>query len=319
MGTRGKLFLLLRVGASGGMLAFLLSRLDLASLLPSRQLSTLTWTALGLVVSLAAIVLSSLRWQRVLNVLDVPTELPSLVSHYLAGQFVSNFLPTTVGGDVLRVARLSASTDQRSACFASVVLERLSGFIVLPFLTLIALFANPSLLHLGTASRLALVLSVTTLVALIAIVVVASSPRLGARLVGDTRLRGFASAVHLGLDRIRRKPSEAVSVLLSAFAYQLSLVFAAWAAAHALGIAPVGWSVAMAFIPVVAIAQVLPFSVNGIGLREGTLVLLLAPLGVSNGKAVAFGLLLYGMNLAVSLLGAPAFAVGTRPANQAIV
>ncbi|MGH9267270.1 MAG: lysylphosphatidylglycerol synthase transmembrane domain-containing protein [Acidimicrobiales bacterium] len=318
MGTRRKVFLLLRVAASGGMLALLLSRLDLASLLPSRQLSTLTWTALGLVVSVAAIVLSSLRWQRVLHVLDVPTELPSLVSHCLAGQFVSNFLPTTVGGDVLRVARLSASTDQQSACFASVVLERLSGFIVLPLLTLVALFANPALLRLGTASRLALVLSVTTLVALAAIVVVASSPRLGARLVGDTRLRGFASAVHLGLDRIRRKPSEAVSVLLSAFAYQLSLVFAAWAAAHALGIAPVGWSVAMAFIPVVAIAQVLPFSVNGIGVREGTLVLLLAPLGVSNGKAVAFGLLLYGMNLAVSLLGAPAFAVGARPANQAI-
>ena len=303
------------------MLALLLSRLDLSSLIPSRQLSTLTWTAAGLAVSFAAIVLSSLRWQRVLRVLDVDSELPALMSHYLAGQFVSNFLPTTVGGDVLRVARLSAAGDasQRPACFASVVLERLSGFIVLPLLTLLALAANPGLRHLGTASRLALALSITTLVALGAIVVAASSRRLGARLAGDTRLRNFAAAVHLGLDRIRRHPSEAVSVLGSAFAYQLSLVLAAWAAAHALGIGAVGWSVAMAFIPVVAIAQVLPFSVNGIGLREGTLVLLLAPLGVSTGKAVAFGLLLDGMNLVVSLLGAPAFAVGGRSARQAIV
>lgn len=87
-------------------------------------------------------------------------------------------------------------------------------------------------------------------------------------------------------------------------------------AGHALGL-QVGWSAMMAFIPIVAIAQVLPLSVSGLGLREGTLVLLLAPLGVATGQAVAFGLLLYGMNMVVSLLGAPAFAVGTRPARVA--
>ena len=58
-------------------------------------------------------------------------------------------------------------------------------------------------------------------------------------------------------------------------------------------------------------------SVSGLGVREGTLVILLAPLGVSSGQAVAFGLLLYGMNMVVSLLGAPAFAVGPRPARVA--
>jgi hypothetical protein len=68
----------------------------------------------------------------------------------------------------------------------------------------------------------------------------------------------------------------------------------------------------MAFFPVVAIAQVLPLSIGGLGLREGALVLLLAPLGVTTAQAVALGLLLYGMNMLVSMLGAPAFAVGPR-------
>lgn len=314
VGSRKNLFLALRVLASGVMLALLLTRLDLASVLPSRQLSTLAWTAAGLALSLVAVFLSSLRWQRVLRILDVEVELAPLVSHYLAGQFVSNFLPTTVGGDVLRVSRLSASTEAPSACFASVVLERLSGFVALPLLTIAALLANPGLRHLGTASRLAAVLSTATLITLTAILVATSNPRFGALVEGNSRLRGFASAVHLGLDRIHRQPSEAVAVLASALVYQLALVLAAWAAAHALGI-PLGWSAAVAFIPVVAIAQVLPVSVSGIGLREGALVLLLAPLGVTTGHAVGFGLLLYAMNLVVSLLGAPAFAVGARPAR----
>ena len=68
----------------------------------------------------------------------------------------------------------------------------------------------------------------------------------------------------------------------------------------------------LAFMPAVAIAQVLPISLGGLGVREGAFVLFLHPLGVQRGEAIALGLLFYGMNLAVSLLGAPSFAVGGR-------
>ena len=307
-----KLFLLLRMAASAAMLGFLLSRLELSSVLPSRQLSTLLWVALGVVVSGTAIVLATVRWQRVLRALGHRAELPALLGHYLAGTFVSNFLPTTVGGDVLRVTRLSAADGDRPVAIASVMLERLTGFLVLPFLTLAALLGNPALLHLGMATRLSLTLSLGTLAALVVILVLATNSRLGSRLAGNTSWLGFARAAHLALDRLRRHPGDALPVLAAAFAYQLTVILGAWAGAHALGL-DLGWSAMMAFVPVVAIAQVLPLSVNGLGLREGVLVLLLAPLGVATGQAVGLGLMLYGMNLVVSMLGAPAFAVGPRP------
>ena len=303
----------LRVVASAAMLALLLPRINLGSLFPSPQLSTLGWLAGGLAVYTLAVVLSTVRWAQVLHALEIPSDLPPLVSHTLAGMFVSNFLPSTVGGDVLRVTRLSASNGQRQTSVASVVVERLTGFFVLPFITLVALFGNPTLLHLGRASRLSLTLALGTLAALAAILVLVSSSRVGERFAGRSWL-GFVAAVHLGLARLRRDPAAALAVLVSALAYQLSMVAAAWMAGHAMGI-EVGWSAMMAFIPIVAIAQVLPISVSGFGLREGALVLLLVPLGVSSGQAVAFGLLLYGMNMVVSLLGAPAFAVGSRPAR----
>lgn len=314
--SRAKLFFALRVVASATMLALLLTRFDLSVLNPVQRLSSWSWVLMGLSVTLVAVVLATLRWQRVLQALDLPSDLQSLLGHVMAGQFVSNFLPSTVGGDVLRVARLSAGNGRPPESFASVVLERLTGFVVLPLITLVALFGNPTLLHLGTASHLALALSLGTLGVLAVILVVAGNSRLGARLAGHANWLSFLGAVHLGLDRMRRHPGEAVSVLAAALAYQLTIVLAAWAAGHALGL-NMGWSAAMAFVPIVAIAQVLPLSVNGLGLREGALVLLLAPLGVATGQAVALGLLLYGMNLAVSLLGAPAFAVGPRPLRAA--
>lgn len=295
------------------MLAFLLPRIHLASLFPSHQLSTFGWLVGGLLVYGLAVVLSTVRWSQVLQALDLPTEMPRLLSHTLAGMFVSNFLPSTVGGDVLRVTRLSAANGRRHTSVASVVVERLTGFFVLPFISLIALFGNPTLLHLGQASRLALTVSIGTLAALAAILLLVSNPRIGERFVGHSVL-GFLGSVNLGLARLRRDPAAALGVLVSALAYQLTMVAGAWMAGHAMGI-HVGWSAMMAFVPVVAIAQVLPISVSGLGLREGALVLLLVPLGVASGQAVALGLLLYGMNMVVSLLGAPAFAVGSRPAR----
>lgn len=312
-GRRAKLIMGLRVLVSTAILAVLLPRIHLASLFPSHQLSTIGWLVAGLAVYSGAVVLSTLRWSQVLQALDLPSSFPPLLSHTLAGMFVSNVLPSTVGGDVLRVARLSASNGQRHPSVASIVVERLTGFLVLPFISLVALFGNPNLLHLGQATHLALTISVGTLTVLGVILVVISSPGVARRLHGHTWL-GFLSAVQLGLARLRRDPAAALGVMVSALAYQLTMVAGAWMAGHAMGI-QVGWSAMMAFIPVVAVAQVLPISVSGLGLREGALVILLGPLGVASGQAVAFGLLLYGMNLVVSLLGAPAFAVGTRPAR----
>jgi glycosyltransferase 2 family protein len=312
---RARLLFGLRVLASAAMLAFLVPRIHLASLFPSHQLSTLAWLVGGLLAFTVAVFLSTVRWGQVLEALHIPSELPPLFSHTLAGMFVSNFLPSTVGGDVLRVARLSAANGQRHTSVASVVVERLTGFLVLPFISLVALAGNPTLRQMGRPSRLPLAVALGTLVALAAILVLVSNRRLGERLLGH-RWLGFAADVQLGLTRLRRDPSAALGVLVSALAYQLAMVAAAWMAGHAMGLA-VGWSAMMAFIPIVAIAQVLPLSVSGLGLREGALVLLLAPLGVASGQAVAFGLLLYGMNMVVSLLGAPAFAVGPRPARVA--
>ena len=68
----------------------------------------------------------------------------------------------------------------------------------------------------------------------------------------------------------------------------------------------------LAFVPAVLIAQVLPISISGLGVRELLFTLFLHPLGVPRSQAVALGLLLYLLNLVVSLFGAPAFAVGHK-------
>jgi hypothetical protein len=304
-----------RIAASIAMLAVLISRLHLSGLLPARHHSAVAFLLIALMVTLTGIILSALRWQRVLVALELPTRVRTAINLYLAGLFVGNFLPSTVGGDVVRISRLARLNGERTGPFASVVLERLTGWLVLPVITLAALLANPGLLHLGPATRLAIAVSLVTLFLLVVMTALAGHPRLGGRLARRQDWVRFVGAVHLGLDRFRRRPAAAIEVLAVAFAYQLAVALAAFLAAAALNL-DVGWTAILAFMPVVAIVQVLPVTIGGLGLREGAFILFLGPLGVSTSQAIALGLLVYFLNLAVSLLGAPAFAAGVR-ANRA--
>lgn len=307
--------LVVRLVVSAVMLVVLIVKVpsfDPADLVPSWSLATALWLGVAAALTLAGIVLSALRWQKVLDALEIPTRLPRLMSHYLAGQFVSNVLPTTIGGDVLRVSRLSRDTGEPPGTFASVVLERLTGWLVLPVITIVGFAVNPGLRHLGSATRIALVLAGVTLALLVGVLAAAGSPRLGGRFATTDGWRRFLGAVHLGIDRLRSHPAAAANVLVAGFAYQLALVLAAVAAAQALGLRPAGLTALLAFFPAVLIAQVLPISMSGLGVREGAFVLFLGPLGVAHSDAIALGLLLYLLNLAVSLLGAPAFAAGGR-------
>jgi uncharacterized protein (TIRG00374 family) len=303
--------LCVRIIVSVALLTLLIVKIPIDDIQPKdTHFGTLTFLVAGLLFTLAGFVLSAWRWQRVFAVFDVHVPLRTLLAHYLAGQFVGNVLPSTIGGDVLRVSRAAKTTGTPDIAFASVAIERLSGFVALPLLTVVGFAVEPSLLELDR-SWIALAIAGATVVALVVILVVSGSPRLAGRFAKRQNWMRFIGAVHVGVDRIRREPRRASSVVVAAITYQVSVLVAVYCAIHALGISVPNGAV-LAFLPAVASAQVLPISLSGLGIREGLLVLLLRPLDVPTGKAIAVGLLWYGMTLIVSLLGAPAFAVGHR-------
>jgi uncharacterized membrane protein YbhN (UPF0104 family) len=306
-----------RLVLSLGLLAGLVTKIDLGTLVPEdRSLpGTLAFLIGGMFIMGGSFVLAAWRWQRVLAVFDTHVPLRTLLKHYLAGQFVGNVLPSTVGGDVLRIARVTKDTDSREIAFASVVIERLTGFFALPLLTIVGFLARPDLFEYGR-SWIALAIAGATLGFLGLILVLAASPRLAGRFKDHENWMRFIGTVHVGIDRLRRDPRDAFGALGAAVLYQVAVVAAVYCAVHTIGLTIPNAAV-VAFVPAVAMAQVVPISVGGLGVREGMLALLLHPLGVQTGQAVAVGLLWYAMTLIVSLLGAPAFAIGHRKAEPA--
>ena len=301
-----------RVGISAGLLAILLvySRDELSALDLDSKSAAAAWLSAAAVVTGIAFVTAAVRWWQVASTLDVKVSGRSMLSTYLAAQFIGNFLPTTIGGDVLRVNRLGRMCGSQATAFATVIIERLTGWIVLPLLTLTALASRPSLLR-NSGGQIAGALALGTLVVLGLIVWVAEHPKGLGRLGGGGRIRDGLSAVHMGLSVFRRHQGSVGRLLLVGLAYQFLLVVATAMAGAAIGVNP-GLRAWMAFAPMVLIVQVLPVAIGGLGVREGALVLFLDAHGVSDGEAVLLGLLLYALTLLVSLTGAPALAFGGR-------
>jgi hypothetical protein len=304
------------MGVSAVLLTILVVKISSEHIVPEHPTTgTLAFLVAGLLLMCGSFVLAAWRWQRVLAVFGAHVPMRILFKHYLAGQFVGNVLPSTIGGDVLRVTRSSKDVGgARDVAFAAVVLERLTGFVALPLLTVLGFVARPDLLH-GRA-WVAIIIAVSTVAVLFVIMLLAASPRLAGRFAEHENWMRYVGIVHIGVDRLRRDPRDALVALFAAISYQVTVLLAVYCAVHVIGLRIPNGAV-LAFVPAVAIAQVLPISVGGLGVREGLLAFFLHSLGVPTGQAVAVGLLWYAMTLLVSLLGAPAFAVGHRRPDDA--
>ncbi len=304
---------LLRLVVSVGVLAILVIKTpNLHGVVPRRNhLHSALLLAAALLLTLGGIVLSAWRWQRVLHAFNQRVGLVTLTLYTLAGQFVGNVLPSTIGGDVIRISRLGAAIDSNETAFASVAIERLTGFVALPALVVIGFLLRPSLLE-ADHSLVALVIAGLTVAALAAVLYAAAHPRLAGRFADNESWTRFIGAVHIGVDRLRHQPRETIGVVGTALVYQVSVVAAVLCIVRTLEL-PVPTAAVIAFVPAVAMAQVIPISIGGLGVREGMLVLLLhASFGVTTSQAIAVGLLWYACVLVVSMLGAPVFAVGKR-------
>jgi uncharacterized membrane protein YbhN (UPF0104 family) len=238
--------------------------------------------------------LSASRWKLLLG--PDPRWL-DLFRIYLIGQFAGLFLPTSVGGDVVRIAAVSR-VKPAALTVSSVLLDRALGFVALLVYLLIGVLLIPAhatdwgdRLRFGAPARWLLGVSGAGIVLIL--VVALSRILRRVRVFARDTLRAMAST-------FRGEPGRFAGALLLSFLVQ-GLYMCAWGAAAA----GLGLTLPIEFllfaVPFVSLAMMLPVTISGMGVREGVWALLLAPLGIPGASGVALGLLFFA---AFSLVGA---------------
>ncbi len=98
-------------------------------------------------VELLLILSSAFKWYMLLHSRGLPVSLWRLLAYYMIGMFFNLILPTSVGGDVVRMHELGRYTGRYADAVASVFIDRFSGMATLVVLALLAVVANLRLLN----------------------------------------------------------------------------------------------------------------------------------------------------------------------------
>jgi len=282
--------LLVRLLLSAGLLAWVLSRLHWSELAHVWTGVRPIWVLAALGLYAAAQVLSSCRWQILARSLGFRVHLLEYVRLYYVGMFFNLFLPTSMGGDVVRawyLARRGPAGSQWRAML-SVLGERCSGLLVLLALGCVATLTAP----VGISRRVCYALWIVALGAGTAVALLPAAARFFAW------LRPLAESLSLS----RAKQGRWWLALGLSFVIQLASIVEIAMLGTALSI-PVPWWAYGVVVPLVTLLTLLPVSMNGVGVREGSLMVLLGPLGGSAAQAVALGILWLAVHALASLAG----------------
>jgi glycosyltransferase 2 family protein len=297
---RKRWWAVVRVVISLGVLAFVLLTIGLEriahSLAGARPGPLLL--AFGLYVT--GICVRAVRWRVLLTALGLRIPLARVVYLYFVGNFFNTFLPTGFGGDAVRVLEL-AQEAQGTSILGTVVVDRLTGLLVLFVMALVALPFTLDLLPFNVW----LSIGAVALAGLLAGALVLQGGllrRLGSWLPGPLSLTG-QRAVARAYSAVTACGWRAVGkALFVSLIFNSLLVLQDYSAAQAVGI-DVGLVFYFVFVPVYSLALMAPITVGGLGVREGLAVLLFAQIGVDEALAVAFSLVVYAVGRVTGLIG----------------
>lgn len=300
---------LLRVVATVGLMAMVVSGVEWDSLLASMRNCDWRWWFAGLAVSVLVQCIAAIRWAALARPIGFPFSIGTFLWRFFEGLFFNLCLPSSIGGDLVKAYRLADSTSGRLLAGCTVLADRLTGLAALAVLACTALLAK----RWGLGVSATLVLGTTLLGAALAAfwLGVGSIDRLLSAIPERHAARQFIAQ----LLPYQRQPAlmaravgwslliqmgGSVSVALIARALDVSLPLATW----------------FAVVPLVTLAMVLPISMLGLGIREQGLEFLLEPHGVSPERAVAIGLLWLASSILTGLIGGVLFLLDRKPVTM---
>jgi uncharacterized protein (TIRG00374 family) len=280
--------LLLRLAGSALLILLLGRFLDLdVDQITSRTLEP-AWLVLGLAVLLAQTLVAAARWGLVVRGLTLQASRSDILRILLVGLFFNQTLPSSVGGDAVRVWQLRRVGNRGAAATTSVVLDRLIALLALLPLMVLGILRLADDLANGVLAPVLVLITVGTAAGSFVLLMLHRLPR--------RHLTGHATALRTmsaGADRLLRTPSAVVPAFALSVVIHLTTGVSVYLLARGLDV-PLSLGDAIVLTPLVLLVTTVPVSFAGWGLREGAMVLILAMIGIREGDAltlsVAFGL-----------------------------
>jgi uncharacterized protein (TIRG00374 family) len=285
--------------------AYILLKIDVGQTAHIIGSASPAWVVVSAVLTLVTVPPMAWRWQRLLAVRGVEEHVSWLTRAYFVSYAVGQVLPTSVGGDASRIFETSRRhRGQITPITGSVLVERALGGAVTLLLAGVGLLLAIGRYSIGVYLWLELIFVLGTLAAGVVFFSRSVRRRLGFALRSARRLRieTPARAVYEGIHGYREYPGTLVVVSAVTVLLQLTRVLAIYASGRAVGI---HLSVLPYVVlgPLLFLVMLVPFTVNGLGVREAFFVSFLGKLQIEHDPAFACGFLFFVMTIVLALPG----------------
>ena len=301
----------LKLGVSGALLAYLLSQIDVTELWESARRASVVWLLAGLLVYFIVVVVSVWRWHLLLEAQGVEVRRWSLFRSILVALFFNNFLPSNIGGDVIRIRDTAKAAGSTTLAATVVLVDRGLGLMGLVLIAAVGATIAESSLHTatpiwpswlwagffaGTAAAAPAVIAPVGFARLLHPLTVFHPEWVGGRIEKLTAV----------LSRFHDQPGALAGCFGGAVLVQILSVVFYVIVAYALQLNMTFWDLAV-IVPVSFVVQMLPVSVNGLGLREATFTFYFLRLGVPRESALLVSLVPTALIMLFSLSGAAVY------------
>jgi glycosyltransferase 2 family protein len=298
-----------RAGVSIGLIVLLLMHADLDRVGSTIADMHIGWFLLAVAIKGIGILAGIVRWRLMLLGQEIDLRLSNLGGAYLVGRFFGSFLPSTIGLDAYRTYYAAVRSREVAKTVAVTVVEKVIGLLALSVLAMAALPFGYRMLNERATWVLGLVISAPIVVALLLL----SQPRWFMHIAGWLKSRGskFSTGLARMSEAVARYGTQrgriAVAILLG------FIIHGATSAMYLATAKSVGADIATGEIlfigPLMIAATLVPISIAGIGVREGTYVFFLSQVGVPTEQAVLLGFLGFMAGEVYSLAGGAAWAL----------
>ena len=315
---RGRLLITLRWLAAAAVIGILLRFLPLHLLAEAiRRVPLATFLAI-LLGYLCAHAVGIAKWRMVVNAAGAQLDFPTSAQCYAGGLFGTLFLPSIIGGDVVRLAVGLRRSPNPAAVLAGNVADRFIDVAAQGGLVLAGLLLLPGALPVslqGQARRVMFYLG-TVFAVLIFLTLLLYRPLLGGR---SFHFRRRLARLRHALRSVSSAPHVLLGAWLLGTAIQTTFLVLTAKLAESCGLVlPLrDWFFAW---PLAKLAAVLPLTQGGIGVREAALVGLLSPFGAAPHLVLAAGLVWEAVVISGGLVaGLGAFLLGRSETGTAKV
>lgn len=251
---------------------------------------------------LLSVTISAFKWRMMLAVHGVAYDFQRLHRYYFIAQFFNNFLPTSIGGDGYRIYKTLDNSNSKSAAVIAVAMERITGILALLCLGFVGGVLG-YLRHGNRISLLAIVIGFAALVGFLALFYLITHARLRDWLAAQKRCPALVQTVLAHLGDYRRQPRRLLGIVAISIGFHVFSL--SWLYALVLA---VGGSLTLVDLAVVSAVMntvaILPLSINGIGVLDGSFIYLAGAFGMAYEPALAAMLCYRGFLIVISVIGA---------------